>query len=324
MSKADPVLQVSDLRIAAGEISLVDGVSLEVGAREVVALVGESGSGKSLSALAVMGLLAPALTRESGDIVFAGENIAAFGEEQMRPLRGAALSMIFQEPISSLNPLAKVGSQVAESLVVHNIADPAEAWRQAIKMLGEVGIPDPEKRARQFPAELSGGMCQRVMIASALISRPQLLIADEPTTALDVTIQAQILALIGDLRDRYETSVLLITHDMGVVAELADRVCVMYGGRIVEQGTVDEIFYNPRHPYTKLLLATIPRLTDAPKSELFAISGNVPSARDWPSGCRFRTRCDLASDRCAQRPELEGMDGHLAACWHSDRIGELG
>ncbi|WP_428927011.1 ABC transporter ATP-binding protein [Marinibacterium sp. SX1] len=312
------LLQISDLAIRAGGadgLSLVDGVTLDIAPGEVVALVGESGSGKSLTALSVMGLLAEGLQVTGGQILFDGTDLLSLPPDGLRRLRGQDLAMIFQEPVSSLNPLAPVGDQVAESLIVHGKAGPAEARAQAVEMLRRVGIPEPERRARQLPAELSGGMCQRVMIAAALISRPRLLIADEPTTALDVTIQAQILSLMSELAAEAGTSVLLITHDMGVVAELADRVCVMYGGRVVEQGPVIDLFDAPRHPYTSMLLRTIPRLDETPGGELFAIRGSVPSPRDWPDGCRFRTRCPRASDACAARPRLDGGT-HRAACFH--------
>ncbi|MGB3553907.1 MAG: ABC transporter ATP-binding protein [Jannaschia sp.] len=309
------LLSVDDLAIDADGLSLVDGVTLDVGKGEVVALVGESGSGKSLTALAIMGLLGEGLARTRGRIDFDGTDLATLSDAGLRKLRGANLAMIFQEPVSSLNPLLPVGEQVAESLIVHGRATPAEAGARAVEMLRRVGIPEPARRARQLPAELSGGMCQRVMIAAALISRPALLIADEPTTALDVTIQAQILALMGDLAREVGTAILLITHDMGVVAELADRVCVMYGGRVVEHGLVHDIFAAPRHPYTAMLLRTIPRLDDPPKRELFAIRGNVPSPRDWPAGCRFRDRCDRTTELCGTRPELEG-EPHPVACFH--------
>ena len=309
------LLSVTDLAVEAGGRSLVDGVTLDVDAGEVVALVGESGSGKSLTALAIMGLLGEGLAVTRGAIAFDGRDLTRSSDREMRRLRGADIAMIFQEPVSSLNPLLPVGDQVAESLVVHGRASEAAAAEQAVDMLRRVGIPEPERRARQLPTELSGGMCQRVMIAAALISRPRLLIADEPTTALDVTIQAQILSLMGDLAREAGTAILLITHDMGVVAELADRVCVMYGGRVVEQGPVHPIFAAPRHPYTGMLLRTIPRLDDDAKEELFAIGGSVPSPRDWPSGCRFRTRCDRATEVCARRPPLEG-DVHRVACFH--------
>lgn len=309
------LLTIQDLAIRAGELSLVDGVTLDVNAGEVVALVGESGSGKSLTALSVMGLLGDGLTVERGMISLNDTSLTDASPQAMNDLRGDTLSMIFQEPVSSLNPLVPVGEQVAESLIVHGRASTAEAAGLAIDMLRKVGIPEPERRFRQLPAELSGGMCQRVMIAAALIAEPKLLIADEPTTALDVTIQAQILELMSALTKQSGTAILLITHDMGVVAELADRVCVMYGGCVVEQGPVDEIFAKAWHPYTRMLLKTLPRLDDDPKEELFAIPGNVPSPKDWPSGCRFQTRCDRPTAACAERPALQG-DIHRIACHH--------
>jgi oligopeptide/dipeptide ABC transporter ATP-binding protein len=219
----------------------------------------------------------------------------------------------------------KVGRQVAEALRLHRGLGAAEAERQAVTMLGHVGIPDPERRAAQYPFELSGGMCQRIMIASALICRPKLLIADEPTTALDVTIQAQILDLMKRLRDEAGTTILLITHDMGVVAEMADQVAVMYGGRVVESGPVETIFADPAHPYTRLLLATVPKLEGSRKTLLRTIEGAVPSAESWPEGCRFRTRCPLASEVCAKVPPLEIVraGAHRAACWHTDRVPEI-
>ncbi|MEP2640950.1 MULTISPECIES: ABC transporter ATP-binding protein [Roseobacteraceae] len=311
------LLSIKDLAISAGPLSLVDGVTLDVAPGEIVALVGESGSGKSLTALSVMGLLGEGLARESGTIEFDGTDLTSLAEHQLRALRGGKLAMIFQEPVSSLNPLVPVGAQVAESLIVHGKASAKDAMVQAIEMLRRVGIPEPERRATQLPTELSGGMCQRIMIAAALISRPRLLIADEPTTALDVTIQAQILELMQELAADAQTAILLITHDMGVVAELADRVCVMYGGRVVEQGAVHGIFKAPRHPYTRMLLRTIPRLDTPPKGELFTIKGNVPSPLDWPQGCRFRTRCDSASAACAAQPALIGAD-HRVACFHAE------
>jgi len=309
------LLDIDGLSIGADGLSLVDGVSFRIAPGEIVALVGESGSGKSLTALSVMGLLAEGLAVTGGQIRFDGQDLLRLPAPALRALRGQDIAMIFQEPVSSLNPLMAVGAQVAESLIVHGRASPAEARARAIEMLHRVGIPEPERRAGQFPAELSGGMCQRVMIAAALISRPRLLIADEPTTALDVTIQAQILALIGDLAAEAGTSVLLITHDMGVVAEVSDRVCVMYGGRVVEQAPVAALFAAPRHPYTALLLRTIPRLDDPPKAELPAIAGSVPSPHDWPDGCRFRTRCPRATGQCATPPPLTGTT-HRVACFH--------
>ncbi len=323
---AEAVLDVRDLAVEIDGRNVVDGVSLEVGRSEVVALVGESGCGKSMIAFAVMGLL-PAVARvDRGQILLGGEDLVQIGEEAMRQVRGDRLAMIFQEPVSSLNPLMKVGEQVAESLVVHRAVTRQEAWGKAVEMLRKVGIPEPERRAGQLPAELSGGMCQRVMIASALISRPRLLIADEPTTALDVTIQAQILNLMKELRGFGDTAILIITHDMGVVADIADRVCVMYGGRIVEAAGVGETFARPSHPYTRLLLGTIPKLTGERKHLLRSIEGTVPDIAEWPSGCRFRTRCPLADEVCAETPPflpIPGDPGHHSACWHLDKVGEI-
>ena len=311
------LLSVTDLKIDAGELSLVDGIRLNVDPGEVVALVGESGSGKSLTALSIMGLLGDGLALKSGSIKFDGVDLTQLSLADLRAYRGDDLAMIFQEPVSSLNPLLPVGEQVAESLITHGHASPSKAFLEAIEMLRRVGIPQPEYRATQLPTELSGGMCQRVMIAAALISKPRLLIADEPTTALDVTIQAQILELMGDLASDFGTAVLLITHDMGVVAELADRVYVMYGGRLVEEGPVEEIFTAPRHPYTRMLLQTIPRMDEPPKAELFAIKGNVPSPSDWPEGCRFRTRCDRATAACSCIPKIDGKK-HSVACFNPE------
>ena len=311
------LLSVSDLAIKASSLSLVDGVCLDVSAGQIVALVGESGSGKSLTALSIMGLLGEGLIVSNGSIKFDGVDLVQATQQDLRSLRGDDLAMIFQEPVSSLNPLLSVGEQVAESLITHRHASPAQAFLEAVEMLRRVGIPQPERRAKQLPNELSGGMCQRVMIAAALISKPRLLIADEPTTALDVTIQAQILELMGELAEDFGTAILLITHDMGVVAELADLVCVMYGGRVVEQGPVEAIFAAPQHPYTRMLLKTIPRMDEPTKKELFAIKGNVPSPRDWPEGCRFRTRCDQVSEACLKKPELDGAT-HSVACFNAN------
>lgn len=309
------LLDVKNLAVNAGELSLVDGVTLDVASGEIVAVVGESGSGKSLTACSIMGLLGEGLTVTGGSVFLDQVNLMEMTQGQMNDLRGDSIAMIFQEPVASLNPLIPVGVQVAESLIVHGEATSKEAFRRAVEMLEMVGIPEPAKRARQLPAELSGGMCQRVMIAAALISEPKLLIADEPTTALDVTIQAQILELMYDLTKRSNTAILLITHDMGVVAEMADRVCVMYGGCIVEQGPAAEIFDSPRHPYTRMLLETLPRLDGEPKRDLFTIPGSVPSPKDWPDGCRFQTRCDRPSEACKTKPNLKGA-GHRVACFH--------
>jgi len=254
-----------------------------------------------------------------------GRNLADLDRRGLMRLRGSELAMIFQEPVASLNPLMPVGRQIAESLIIHRRLGRRQAWAQAIDMLADVGIPEAAMRARQYPFELSGGMCQRVMIAMALITRPRLLIADEPTTALDVTIQAQILDLMKRLRDETGTAILMITHDMGVVADIADQVAVMYGGRIVEVGEVGAIFREQRHPYTRLLLSTIPRLDGSDAGQLLpTIKGMVPDAGAWPAGCRFSTRCPLADEDCHRAPPLEPTgSGRRAACWHQDRIGSL-
>tara|TARA_Y200000002_G_scaffold368825_1_gene362311 strand:+ start:586 stop:1527 length:942 start_codon:yes stop_codon:yes gene_type:complete len=309
-----PLLSIQGLTVASNGLHLVDGVDLDVKGGKISALVGESGSGKSLTALAVIGLLSNNLELIQGRIEFDSLNIAELSEREMSSLRGRQISMIFQEPVGSLNPLAPVGVQVAESLEVHGIASGKRAFSKAIELMERVGIPQPEIRAKQLPYELSGGMCQRAMIASALVSKPKLLIADEPTTALDVTVQAQILQLLSELSSELGLSVLLITHDMGVVAEIADDVSVMYGGRIVERGSVENIFALPHHPYTQMLLQTLPRVDRPRKEELFTISGSVPSPGDQRSGCRFFPRCDRAVDDCKERPVLlPGVDG--AACF---------
>ena len=309
-----PLLSIKGLIVAANGLRLIDGVDLDVEGGKISALVGESGSGKSLTALAAIGLLSDNLELIKGRIEFDNVNIAGLSEREMSSLRGRQISMIFQEPVGSLNPLAPVGVQVAESLEVHGIASGKRAIFKAIELMERVGIPQPEIRAKQLPYELSGGMCQRAMIASALVNKPKLLIADEPTTALDVTVQAQILQLLSELSSELGLSVLLITHDMGVVAEIADDVSVMYGGRIVERGSVENIFALPHHPYTQMLLQTLPRVDRPRKEELFTISGSVPSPGDQRSGCRFFPRCDRAVDDCKERPVLlPGVDG--AACF---------
>ena len=308
------LLSIKGLTVAANGLHLVDGVDLDVEGGKISALVGESGSGKSLTALAAIGLLSNNLELIKGRIEFDNVNIAELSEREMSSLRGRQISMIFQEPVGSLNPLVPVGVQVAESLVVHGIVSGKRAFSKAIELMERVGIPQPEIRAKQLPYELSGGMCQRAMIASALVSKPKLLIADEPTTALDVTVQAQILQLLSELSSELGLSVLLITHDMGVVAEIADDVSVMYGGRVVERGSVENIFALPHHPYTQMLLQTLPRVDRPRKEELFTISGSMPSPGDQRSGCRFLPRCDRAVDECKKRPVLlPRVDG--AACF---------
>jgi peptide/nickel transport system ATP-binding protein len=320
-----PLLSVNDLRVTIDGNPVVDGVSFHVSQGEILSLVGESGCGKSMTAFSVMGLLPKVARVASGSINLGGKNMLTLPESERRRMRGNEFAMIFQEPVASLNPLMKVGHQIEESLVVHRGLNGKAARKAAIAMLEEVGIPEPEIRFGQYPFELSGGMCQRAMIAMALICQPRLLIADEPTTALDVTIQAQILELMKRLRDETGTAILLITHDMGVVADMADRVAVMYAGRVVEEAPVDALFARQEHPYTRLLLSTIPRLDDEPKSILPTIEGLVPDIGQWPVGCRFNPRCPLADKPCleSQPPLAARSDQGNAACWHADRVGEI-
>jgi len=318
---ANPMLAIEGLAIEIDGNRIVDGVSLGVETGRILAIVGESGCGKSLTALSVLGLLPGAARVADGSIRLGGRELTGLSEAELSQVRGNDAAIIFQEPVASLNPLMRVGEQVEEALLLHRGLSRAAAREEAIAIMARVGIPDPARRARQYPFELSGGMCQRIMIASALICRPSLLIADEPTTALDVTIQAQILDLMRRLRDEVGSAVVLITHDMGVVADLADDVCVMYGGRIVESGPVDAIFTEPSHPYTRLLLGTIPKLDGARKTVLRTIEGMVPPAGAWPEGCRFRTRCPLADGACEQVPPAVVVGAeHRAACWHIDRL----
>ena len=319
------VLSVKDLVIRIAGVNVVDGVSLAAAEGSILAIVGESGCGKSLTALSILQLLPGAAQIAGGKIHLEGAELTVMDEAELRQVRGNRASIIFQEPVASLNPLMRVGAQVEEALSIHRGLSGEQARQQAIAMLAMVGIPDPALRAAQFPFELSGGMCQRIMIAAALVCRPRLLIADEPTTALDVTIQAQILDLMKRLRDEVGTTIVLITHDMGVVADMADDVAVMYGGRVVESGPVEQIFATPAHPYTRLLLATVPRLDGQRKTVLRTIEGQVPSADTWPQGCRFRDRCPLASAACSERPVLTPLAqaDHQVACWHTDRVAAM-
>ena len=319
------VLSVKDLVIRIAGVNVVDGVSLAAAEGSILAIVGESGCGKSLTALSILQLLPGAAQIAGGKIHLEGAELTAMDEAELRQVRGNRASIIFQEPVASLNPLMRVGAQVEEALRIHRGLSDDQARQQAIAMLAMVGIPDPALRAAQFPFELSGGMCQRIMIAAALVCRPRLLIADEPTTALDVTIQAQILDLMKRLRDEVGTTIVLITHDMGVVADMADDVAVMYGGRVVESGPVEQIFATPAHPYTRLLLATVPRFDGQRKTVLRTIEGQVPSADTWPQGCRFRDRCPLASAACSERPVLTPLAqaDHQVACWHTDRVAAM-
>jgi peptide/nickel transport system ATP-binding protein len=316
-----PLLRVTDLRTSFftsdGEVRAVDGVSFDISDGETVGLVGESGCGKSVTALSINLLLDKDIGRiVGGKILYRGRDPASGGEEQMGRIRGNEISMIFQEPMTSLNPVMTVGEQIAESVRVHQRAGRRAARERAIEMLRLVKIPEPQKRVRSYPYEFSGGQRQRVMIAMALACTPKLLIADEPTTALDVTIQAQILGLIAELQQQLGMAVLLITHDLGVVAERADVVAVMYAGKIVEQAAPDTIFSRPLHPYTIGLLNSMPgRLP--PKTNLEAIPGMVPNPLDWPTGCHFRNRCTRADASCAQAepPLVEIEPGHNVACF---------
>jgi peptide/nickel transport system ATP-binding protein len=307
-------LEVERLSLSIGTTPFVDSVSLAVAPGEILALVGESGCGKSLTAQAIMRLLPSSIRQTGGRVRLAGDDITAMSEAALRSLRGRAMSMIFQEPQAALDPLARIGSQIAEALRLPR----AKARPMVLRMLAEVGIADPARRIDQYPFELSGGMCQRVMIACALIAGPAVLLADEPTTALDVTIQAQILDLLRRLARERGTAVLLITHDMGVVADIADRLAVMYAGRIAEAGRTDAVFAAPAHPYTGLLLASIPRLTDRPKAPLAVIEGQVPAPAAFGPGCRFADRCPAADAICiAQTPDLRAIGGgREVACHH--------
>ncbi len=319
------ILDVSGLTVAIGDRKVVDRVSFSVQRGEILAIVGESGSGKSLTTLALARLLPPAASLADGAVLLQGRDLAKLSEAEMGRIRGQDMSLIFQEPSSSLDPLMKVGNQLIEAVLAHNKVSRGEARTRALAMLRAVGIADPERRLDQYPFEFSGGMCQRVMIAMALICNPAMLLADEPTTALDVTIQAQILDLIRRLRDETGTAVLLITHDIGVVAEMAERVLVMYAGRIVEEAPIDDLLDTPRHPYTMLLLKSLPSLDGAPKSRLATIAGSVPAGGVAGGGCSFAPRCPLADAHCrTAEPKLETIgEGHWSACWHSDQVAAL-
>ncbi|MFO8042578.1 MAG: ABC transporter ATP-binding protein [Alkalispirochaeta sp.] len=322
-SEAETLLDVRDLHTSFftddGEVKAVDGVSFSIKPGETLGIVGESGCGKSVTSLSIMRLLSQPGRVVGGEVRFRGENLLERSEQQMRQLRGKDISMIFQEPMTSLNPVFTVGDQIAEALQIHERLDKRAAWAKAIDMLRLVGIPGPERRAKQHPFELSGGMRQRVMIGMALACNPSLLIADEPTTALDVTIQAQILSLLRGLQENLGLTILLITHDLGVVAQTCDRVAVMYAGRIVESADVHTLFANPRHPYTVGLLNSLP-LAGKEEGDLQAIPGSVPSPFAMPTGCRFSPRCPHARALCrGEEPALEAADEHdpdsLVRCW---------
>ena len=327
------LLEIEDLRVSfytpAGEVKAVDGISYDLYEHEVMGIVGESGSGKSVEAYSVIGLLQSPGKVIGGSIRFAGEDVLSYDAEQMRQFRGNKVSMIFQNPMTCLNPVYTVGDQLMEALTCHNKeVTRREAWDQAVRMLELVGINNAEKRMKQYPHEFSGGMRQRAMIAMALICSPKLLIADEPTTALDVTIQAQILELMKDIQHKTGMAIIFITHNLGVVAEICDRVSVMYAGHIVEQGSVNDIFYAPAHPYTRGLLRSMPRVDELEHERLIPIDGTPVDLLDPPAGCAFGPRCDSCMKICLSKkpPMLEvGEDGHLSACWlHVKQMKEAG
>ena len=323
-SQPDPLLDIKNLKTyfytEEGVVRAVDGVDFRVYPGEIVGLVGESGCGKSVTSLSIMRLISTPGKITDGEIWFDGKNILNLSQNEMRDIRGNSISMIFQQPQTSLNPIFTAGDQIAEVLQVHKFLEKKEAWDSAVELLRLVGIPDPERRAKSFPHELSGGQAQRVMIAIALALLPQLLIADEPTTALDVTIQAQILDLLRGLQEKFQTAVILITHDLGVIAEMAERVAVMYAGKIVEQAAVKPLFHEPLHPYTQGLIGSIPVLGKI-KDRLEVIPGSVPNLINLPPGCRFAARCRAREKYglkiCTQlEPDLiETMPEHFVRCW---------
>ena len=325
----EALLQVRDLHTyfptGRGVVKAVEGVSFDVRAGEILGVVGESGCGKSITALSVVRLLQPPGRIVSGSVRFDGVELTELAEDGMQELRGRRIAMIFQDPMTSLNPVFRIGWQVAEPLRLHRSAGRAAAAREAISMLGNVGIPKPAERARDYPHQFSGGMRQRALIASSLITSPALLIADEPTTALDVTVQAQILELIRSATVEYDTATLLITHDLGVVSGLCDRVVVMYAGKVVESGSTEEVLTRPRHPYTSALLRSLPRIDRPGKYRLAAIEGFPPDPAYKPSGCAFHPRCAYKLPACVEsEPKLLAGEGSAAtACWYAQAGGEL-
>ena len=321
------LLEVRELRTtfttAAGLVRAVDGVSWDIAEGETLALVGESGCGKSVSALSVMRLVAPPAGRiESGRVLFKGRDLLKLSEPEMQRVRGREIAMIFQEPMTSLNPVLTIGRQLTEGLEIHMNMRVAAARARAVELLGMVGIPDPERRLSPYPHQFSGGMRQRMMIAMALACNPSLILADEPTTALDVTIQAQILELMRSLSRKLGVAMLIITHNLGVVARYADRVNVMYAGRIIERATAAELYANPRHPYTLGLLRSVPRLDEPRRARLAPIEGQPPDLTRLPLGCSFAPRCAFKVARCEKEaPALEPVcDGHVSACWEWSRL----
>jgi oligopeptide/dipeptide ABC transporter ATP-binding protein len=321
---ADRLLEVKDLKVRFttedGVVRAVDGVDLELDRGKVLGIVGESGSGKSVTAMTLLGLTRDRNTTFEGEVIYKGQNLVTMPESRLRDVRGAEIAMIFQDPMTSLNPVYTVGDQIVEAIVTHEHTPKRDARRRAVELLRQVGIPNPQQRVNDYPHQFSGGMRQRAMIAMALSCNPDVLIADEPTTALDVTIQAQILELLEKLRADFDSAVILITHDLGVVADVADEILVMYAGRVVERGSKRDVFYDPLHPYTWGLLGSIPRLDRPKPAKLHSIEGTPPSLINLPRGCKFRPRCPHAFDKCQEEPELKSRveeSRHLDRCWLS-------
>lgn len=317
------LLEVKNLRVSyhtyAGEVQSVRGISFDLNRGESIAIVGESGCGKTVTSKSIMGLIQtpPGEIKEGSQILFDGRDILKFSKKEWQQYRGAEVSMIFQDPMTSLNPTMKVGNQIAESLIIHRGMNKKQAFEEAVRMLELVNIPNARSRANQYPHQFSGGMRQRAMIAIALACNPKILIADEPTTALDVTIQAQIIELMKDLQKKLGTAIILITHDLGVVADIAQKVIVMYAGQIVERGNADELFYSPKHPYTWSLLKAVPRLDSEKKEDLVSIQGTPPDLIAPPKGCPFASRCKYCMQICKEQapPVTKISDTHEASCW---------
>lgn len=328
MSKTDKLLEIKNLNISFsnpdGIVQVVDNMNFYIGAGETLGVVGESGCGKSITALSIMRLIASPPAVVDGEILFNDKNLLKVSNSEMRKIRGNKISMIFQEPMTSLNPVITIGEQIIEVFRLHQNLSHKESVKKSLEILSMVGIALPERRMKEYPHQLSGGMRQRIMIAMALACNPKLLIADEPTTALDVTIQAQILNLMKKLKQETNTSILLITHDLGVVAEMCSRAIIVYCGRIMEEAPVESLFSNPLHPYTEGLLKSLPKM--GVKEKLFVIPGTVPSPFQWPTGCVFNPRCAYASEKCRNQepPMIKANDGHFVRCWlriNEDKTG---
>ena len=319
---AEPLLEVKNLKVSFrtedGVVKAVDGVSFTLSPREVLGIVGESGSGKSVTMMSVLRLINDPNMRVEGEVIYKGRDVMKLDKDQMQEVRGGDIAMIFQDPMTSMNPVYRIGDQISEAILTHQDVDKRTAHKRAVDLLKQVGIPQAEMRVDDFPHQFSGGMRQRAMIAMALANNPDILIADEPTTALDVTIQAQIIELLDKLKDDFGSAIILITHDLGVVADIADRIAVMYAGRIVEFGAKRDLFYDPQHPYTWGLLGSIPRLDRPKTARLHSIEGMPPSLISPPQGCKFRPRCPHAFEKCMEEPELVSRvdkRDHLDRCW---------